>query len=206
MRPRTGLRGPDVPRGAQGKFGLARVGAQWWTPTAALRFDRLVTGEVCTRRHMEDFAQALGMPASKKYEVRAEQVLQLLGRCAGEDAQYGFIQRLAFNVHVGNADAHGKNYSIFLDDHSLTPLYDVVPVALFPAVDQQLAMKIGGARFSAEVQPTHWAKLARNTGLDPERAVHIAQSTVLAMLEHTPANLLGAVENASREMTRGMGV
>ncbi len=238
--------------GAQGKFGLARVGDRWWTPTAALpsthifkparprfpaldrievdslslatrvgipaaaaelrhgafttvRFDRRIVDDVCTRRHMEDFAQALAMPASRKYEVRAEQVIALLGRHAGEAAQLGFIERLAFNVHLGNADAHGKNFSIFLDDHTLTPLYDVVPVGLFPSVDQQLAMKLGGARFSAEVQPTHWAKLAGNTGLDADQVVHIAQSTVHAMLEHAPDSLRGAVEHASRGMTRGLG-
>ena len=69
---------------------------------------------------------------------------------------------LIFNTDIGNSDAHGKNYSIYLEDGvHLAPLYDSIPTTVWPKYDDdQLAMKIGGALRSSEVSPQHWAKLA----------------------------------------------
>ena len=52
-------------------------------------------------------------------------------------------------------------------------MYDVVPVGLYPSYDQKLAMRIGGARFAAEVTIHHWRKLARTSGLDENEVTDV---------------------------------
>jgi serine/threonine-protein kinase HipA len=141
------------------------------------RFDRDLSASPARRLHTEDLAQAMGLDRSKKYGPTAAQVVGLLRRADPSlETAYAFVQLLAFNVAAGNADAHAKNYSVFLRPRGigLTPLYDALTTTYWPHVDGRLAMGIGGAARSAEVTPAHWAKLARRAGLDPDRVVDLA--------------------------------
>ncbi|MFF2085796.1 HipA domain-containing protein [Nocardia sp. NPDC058176] len=135
------------------------------------RFDRVRTGQVAVRLHAEDIAQAIGKRPDEKYDVSAQQVIRLLREQISDEITYAFVRQLAINVFLGNADAHAKNYSLLLrpDDIALSPIYDVVPVGLYPEFDQKLAMRVGGARRAAEVTPAHWRKLARTSGLSEAR-------------------------------------
>ena len=109
--------------GAQGKFTLARVGDDWaWSEEflgqntyLTERFDRDTSTDIASRIDMEDVAQALSLPPERKYNVTAQQVIKLLGSEVSEQSQHDFIRLLAFNIAIGNADAHAKNYSIMLD-------------------------------------------------------------------------------------------
>lgn len=159
------------------------------------RFDRTITRTGVRRRHLEDLTQALGLPPGTKYGVQAKHIIELLRDHTNDEQVYRFIEQLAFNTHLGNADAHAKNYSLFLDTTipTLTPLYDTVPIAAFPNYDQELAMKIAGARFAAEATVQHWAKLARTTGLDTDRVTHIATHIANAISKHAPHHHLAPV-------------
>ena len=95
------------------------------------RFDR----EVCAdgqvlRIHVEDFTQALGVSRHAKYSVTAADAFALLkGLPNGRSLVREWAKQLVFNTLVGNCDAHGKNYSLFLrPDGSvdLCPLYDAL--------------------------------------------------------------------------------
>lgn len=142
------------------------------------RFDRELSAEGFPRRiHAEDFAQASGRSAESKYGMSAVEVFRTLKpHDSDESLRYGFVEQLAFNVAVGNADAHAKNYSILIrpDRLELSPIYDVVPLGLYPEYDQHLAMHIGGADRSKGVAPPHWRKLAKRANLDPDRVADIA--------------------------------
>src|SRR5699024_2270800 len=74
------------------------------------------------RVHAEDLNQALGRPTSAKYSTTAVRALRLL---SAHGLERDFLRQLAFNVALGNADAHAKNYSILLepDKMSLAPVY-----------------------------------------------------------------------------------
>lgn len=63
-----------------------------------------------------------------------------------------FVRQLAFNVAIGNADAHAKNYSVLLAGSQvrLAPLYDSLPTYLYPKYDARLAMSIDGAQHPAD--------------------------------------------------------
>ncbi|WP_192497200.1 HipA domain-containing protein [Gulosibacter chungangensis] len=143
------------------------------------RFDRIDTdGPLASRLHAEDFAQALSVPPARKYEVSAEQSMRLLQPVDPTgDIRRAFLKQLAFNVILGNADAHAKNYSLLLRPESvaLAPIYDVVPLSLYPQFEQKLAMKIGGARFAREVSPSHWRKFAQKVGLDVDETLSLVR-------------------------------
>lgn len=143
------------------------------------RFDRVTENGAVRRLHAEDLAQALGEDPGRKYNVQLVAVARLLNTTDGSgQLTRDFLRQLAFNVLIGNADAHAKNYSVLLrpDSVSLSPLYDAVPLSLYPVFDQKLAMKVGGAEHAQAVHPVLWRKLARNIGFDEDEMVRIVSS------------------------------
>jgi serine/threonine-protein kinase HipA len=151
------------------------------------RFDRDRAAPVAIRIHTEDFAQAAGLATDRKYAMSALQAIELLRRAdVTDELGYGFVQRLAFNTSIANADAHAKNYSLLIrpDAVRLAPMYDTLVTSFWPHVDNRLAMKIGGADRAPQVSLDHWAKLARLGALDTDRVVGIAHRTARAVLEH----------------------
>jgi serine/threonine-protein kinase HipA len=114
------------------------------------RFDR-AEGR---RTHQEDFTQALGIAARDKYEAGGgEGRLRRIAREAGAEASdpAGFVEDLlaqvAFNLIVGNGDAHAKNYSLAIDEtatFAMAPLYDVAPVYLLNPVYQGFGHSLDG--------------------------------------------------------------
>jgi len=143
------------------------------------RFDRLMSTSAqhpfATRLHAEDFAQVSNTSPDDKYGLTARQVLEIL---APEDTDnrlaHQFVSQLAYNTMLGNSDAHAKNYSILLrpDSIEMSPMYDVVPIGIYP-YDQKLAMRIGGADRPQAVGPHHWRKLATTAKLDPDEVLAI---------------------------------
>ena len=72
-----------------------------------------------------------------------------------------------FNAIIGNADAHGKNYSMLYDGKSrrLAPGYDLVSTVFWPALASAPAMKIGGSDSINSILSGHWRKFAQETGV-----------------------------------------
>ncbi|MCJ1707064.1 HipA domain-containing protein [Microbacterium sp. VKM Ac-2923] len=152
------------------------------------RFDRAVTSTslLAKRLHAEDLAQSIGLSPGEKYGVTAEQIVGKLREVDGTGSlARAFIQQLAFNVLVGNADAHAKNYSVLLRPGgvSLAPIYDVVPTGLYPSFEQELAMRISGARYPQAVSRDHWRKFARRVAMDPDDVVSIVSGVAIGMAE-----------------------
>ena len=78
-----------------------------------------------------------------------------------------FLDALTVNVLVGNADAHGKNVSILLDDDGprLAPLYDSLCTVCYSGLSRRLAMGIGGEDRIEYVAERHWDRFATAAGL-----------------------------------------
>lgn len=99
------------------------------------RYDRGAGGQ---RIHQEDFTQALGLDPEAKYESASEgDRLRRLARLAAPRAQdparfrQALLAAVTFNLVVGNADAHSKNFSLLIDERGavqMAPLYDTAPV------------------------------------------------------------------------------
>jgi serine/threonine-protein kinase HipA len=105
------------------------------------RYDRLVLGNGDVRRiHQEDFCQALGVPPEIKYAGEGgpsfKDCFELLRRLAARPATdvLKLLDAAVFNLIAGNADAHGKNFSILYDERGprLAPLYDLMATMAYP--------------------------------------------------------------------------
>jgi serine/threonine-protein kinase HipA len=71
-----------------------------------------------------------------------------------------------FNLIIGNADAHGKNYSLLYDGSTtLAPLYDLLSTVAYPELSPRLAMKIAKRAALDDIQARDWARFAEETGL-----------------------------------------
>ncbi len=78
-----------------------------------------------------------------------------------------FVDGVIFNVLIGNADAHAKNFSILYQGTSrrLAPFYDLVCTRAWPELSKTLAMRVGKARSLNEVTPDHFRQMARKSEL-----------------------------------------
>lgn len=139
------------------------------------RYDRDPSQEPIRRLHQEDFCQALGRLQVEKYQqeggpsvLEAMSLIDEASAVPARDRQQ-FWLALAFNVLIGNCDAHGKNYSLLYDSPapSLAPLYDLVSTAVYGELTQRLSMSIDGATMLEDVNPQAWERLAKEVGFAP---------------------------------------
>src|SRR5690606_8627477 len=123
------------------------------TPTSAFaipRFDRRTDGRV----HQEDFAQVLEIAPAHKYGDGKRRIgygglLELVGDASGAATRERLLERIAFVVASGNADAHLKNWSLQWDrSHRprLAPCYDFVATISWPELEPELALDFGRVR------------------------------------------------------------
>lgn len=175
------------------------------------RYDRDLTTDPIRRLHQEDFCQALGVPADKKYQQEGgptvAQCAELLRRCTPVPAQElpRFLRAVAFSWIVGNCDAHGKNYSLLYDQGAptLAPLYDIVSTVVYPELTKRLAMSIGRARSIDDVAPGSWTELAGDAGYRPAFAARTVDELLARAVAEATA-LLGKPEHdneAARQIT-----
>ncbi len=138
------------------------------------RYDRAISGDGGVRRiHQEDFCQALGVPPETKYASEGgptfKDCFALLRRAAARPAVdvLKLLDAVIFNLIAGNADAHGKNFSILYEDQGarLAPLYDLLATVAYPELSPMLAMKIGKRATLAEMDARGWAAFASDAGL-----------------------------------------
>jgi serine/threonine-protein kinase HipA len=137
------------------------------------RYDRDLTGNPIRRLHQEDFCQALGTPADRKYQNEGgpsiKDAIELLRSASLAPALDvpRLWEALVFNWAIGNCDAHGKNFSLLYDAGapSLAPFYDLVGTTMYPRLTTRLAMSIDGATHIGDVSASAWLELASNAGL-----------------------------------------
>lgn len=138
------------------------------------RYDRRAGADGRLRRiHQEDFCQALGFPPERKYQAEngptlrhCFELLRTWSTVPARDVP-AFIDGLIFNVLIGNADAHAKNFSLLYIDgeRRLAPFYDLVSTLAWPELTAKPAMKIGHADSLDVFASAEWKILARETGL-----------------------------------------
>ena len=112
-----------------------------------------------------------------------------------------FINGLIFNVLIGNADAHGKNYSLLYSggERRLSPYYDLVSTLAWPGLSKNLAMKIGGCESVNAFTIGDWKKMVKKAGLGwPMIRERMAESC------HSVLNELGEVQAQTREYSDSM--
>lgn len=142
------------------------------------RFDRPEAGG---RIHQEDFAQVANVRASQRYGVLSHtSIARIVRAIAGEDDFDEVIRRTAFNVLIGNGDAHLKNWSLTYPDgvHArLSPAYDLVATVTYPK-DQTLGLKLSGENRFDRIRLQHFERLAEKVGVSGDRVTRVVRETV----------------------------
>lgn len=175
------------------------------------RYDRIVNADgTITRVHQEDFCQALGFLPERKYQQEGG---PLLRDCIGLFREWStvaaldirdFLDALIFNVLIGNADAHGKNYSILYRkaERRLAPFYDLVCTLVWPELSKTPAMQIGKSDSIETITPAHWRKMAQECRVGwpmlRERIVDLCDKTLEALRNEDILSAAGDAALAER--------
>jgi serine/threonine-protein kinase HipA len=138
------------------------------------RYDRRRNdiGIVC-RLHQEDFCQALGVPPETKYASEGgptfSSCFDLVRRVSARPAVdvLKLLDAAIFNLIVGNADAHGKNFSILYGEEGsrLAPLYDLLSTIAYPELSPKMAMRLGKKATLQEMDTDGWKAFAKEAGV-----------------------------------------
>lgn len=143
------------------------------------RYDRTVLDDgAILRLHQEDFCQALGIPAERKYQSEGgpglADLFALLRRAVAVPARDAptLLGYVALSFLVANHDAHGKNYSLLYNSRSdramLAPAYDVLSTIAYRKVrpmSRRMAMSIGGEYRPDHVRARHLDRVLGEAGL-----------------------------------------
>ena len=143
------------------------------------RFDRL-NGQ---RLHQEDFCQILGLGPADKYEPggasgpsRLSKIVSMAANFAVDPTAFRIklLEQVAFNVMIGNADAHSKNYSVLIDSQAtlrLAPLYDTAPLHYMARRFDSIGHTINGKTRLTWVRPADLISEAEVWGISRDMAI-----------------------------------
>ncbi|MGO9547324.1 MAG: type II toxin-antitoxin system HipA family toxin [Rhodomicrobium sp.] len=138
------------------------------------RYDRRIdaAGRVY-RLHQEDFCQALGVISDRKYAAEGgpgfSDCFKLIRRACTKPAVdvLKLLDAAIAQVIIGNADAHGKNYSLVYREGGIefSPLYDLLCTVAYPELSAKFAMKIAKRGTLEDMRLGDWDKFAIEAGL-----------------------------------------
>ena len=165
------------------------------------RYDREIVDGKPRRLHQEDFCQLLSIDPEAKYEADggpgiADCMSAIRSMRLAAASQLGFIDALAFNYLIGNADAHAKNMSVVYRGKKamLAPLYDLVSTAVYPELSRDMAMGIGGDAGFMKISRSSFANMANDCGVSPK--------IVLARLDALRGRIVVSAERIAEECAK----
>ena len=197
---------------------------------AVRRYDRFeaLDAALPTRLHQEDGCQATTTPPGMKYEEQGGPALRDL---AGLLRNYGdpadvtrLLRRTTFNMAVGNADAHAKNFSILHETDnpsiSLAPLYDVLSTIALELkdtagrpmqADTHLGQRVGGQADIRKVTAVSLMDEAVTWGIRRRTASAVVTETldrVLAAIPETVGDdrVLATIRKQAEQLSIGQAV
>lgn len=206
---RVGNMQADMPESVENEWLCAQIMSAFGLPTArsniatfgarkvlvVQRFDRTLQNagtdsQWIARLPQEDFCQALGVPASRKYETDGgpgmREILRVLDASSNAAAdKLAFVKAQVVFWLLAATDGHAKNFSIFLErggGYRLTPFYDVL--SAWPVIGHAagqiapqkarlaMALRSKSAHWGlADIQARHWDGVARLAGLGDAQAL-----------------------------------
>jgi serine/threonine-protein kinase HipA len=82
---------------------------------------------------------------------------------------FRLLNALIYNLLIGNADAHARNYSLLLEGSEtprLAPLYDLLSTRVYGwRFGRKMAMKYGGEYRPERIRGRHLDRLAADLGI-----------------------------------------
>jgi serine/threonine-protein kinase HipA len=170
------------------------------------RYDRIITADGQVRRvHQEDTAQALGLDTrdmNRKFQrgknLPSLKAIAAVLRNSGQEPD-PLLALTAFNLAIGNSDAHAKNISLLRPQDgscSLAPAYDVAMHAHHRTFGNVFAMDVNGRRVMTTLTGADLLAEARAWPLPERRARRVVHET-LAALE-------SAIQDIDRDLHPGV--
>ena len=173
----------------------------------ASRFDRTLNeqGQII-RLHQEDFAQALGLPPSLKYERNGNvgrrfdvpAIKTVLDQTIDPAiSRLEFIKLTVFDLLIGNSDGHAKNHALLYRTRNrpeLSPRYDLLPTRMDPNLTDELPYSIGAATKIDEITKAEFSKFLRNLGVTSRGAQARITSEIATPMARTLSQLLTVIQ------------
>jgi len=149
------------------------------------RFDRIIRNDYVQRLHIIDGCQMLDLSPNYKYEQNfgssrdvkdirqgasfAKLFMSAKVCSVPASAQMEMLKWALFNLLIGNSDAHGKNFSFFVDKKGImpTPFYDLLCVMVYE-YDHNLAMAFGDEFNPNDVLAYQLLEFADSTNINPK--------------------------------------
>ena len=194
---------------------------------AVKRYDRqdAPAGDIPVRVHQEDGCQATALPPGLKYEEQGGPALRDFAgviRDFGDPRDVmGLLRRTTFNMAVGNADAHAKNFSVLHEPGvpavRLAPLYDVLSTVALELTgnagqpmraDTHLGQRVGGQADIRTVTAADLVDEAAGWGIRRRTASAVVTETldqVLAAVAAVPGDVrvLAVIREQAERISRG---
>jgi serine/threonine-protein kinase HipA len=194
---------------------------------AVKRYDRqdAPAGDIPVRVHQEDGCQATATPPGLKYEEQGGPALRDFAdviRNFGDPRDVtSLLRRTTFNMAVGTADAHAKNFSLLHEPGipavRLAPIYDVLSTIALELTDTagqpmradtHLGQRVGGQADIRKVTAANLTDEAVTWGVRRRAASAVATETldqVLAAIPATPgdARVLAIIREQAERISRG---
>jgi len=194
---------------------------------AVKRYDRrdAPAGDIPVRVHQEDGCQATALSPGQKYEEQGGPALRDFAsviRNFGDPRDVtGLLRRTTFNMAVGNADAHAKNFSLLhelgVPAVRLVPLYDVLSTVALELTDSagqpmradtHLGQRVGGQTDIRKVTAASLVDEAVGWGIRRHAASALVTGTldqVLTAIPATPGDprVLAVIREQAERISRG---
>ena len=194
---------------------------------AVKRYDRqdAPAGDIPVRVHQEDGCQATALPPGLKYKEQGGPALRDFAgviRDFGDPRDVmGLLRRTTFNMAVGNADAHAKNFSVLHEPGvpavRLAPLYDVLSTVALELTgnagqpmraDTHLGQRVGGQADIRTVTAADLVDEAAGWGIRRRTASAVVTETldqVLAAVAAVPGDVrvLAVIREQAERISRG---
>ena len=156
------------------------------------------------RLHQEDFAQALGIAASNKYEKNNDGYMKKMFDVIRQHSSNPVADQMKlwdiciFNFLIGNTDNHIKNFSLLYSENlkyvRLAPAYDIISTMIYENSAEDMAMSIGGVYDINKIDRQAFERQARNVGLGSNMAMKRFDDMVLKFSD--------AINNAKLELQK----
>ena len=150
------------------------------------RFDRVVSKDTVKRLHIIDGCQMLDLPSSYKYErnfgsgrdveniregASFAKLFEIANICnVPATSKLQLLDWAIYTLIIGNADAHGKNISFFVNKSGIkvAPYYDMLSIIMHEGVDHELAMAYGDEFDANNILGYPLRDFSEETGLNPK--------------------------------------
>lgn len=162
------------------------------------RYDRSGRGFHPRRVPQEDFCQMMAMSSDIKYECDGGPSFYdcsvLIRRYSMQPAidLSLLVKWAAFNLCIGNNDAHAKNISMLREEtgRRLAPFYDLLSTTYYGRrLARRMAMGIGGKRNSFFISGGRWERFALDINMPPKAVMQLVKftaQTLLSILDKMP--------------------